>query len=219
MKKIMLFILFIIFALFIVGCQGGEQAQTSSTGRAVDQGADIQQPAAQSEPAVVVSVNGEEIYDVQVYQMIEQMRMQNQPADEETIIRNLIQMELLVQEADNRNITFTDAEAEDEIRGLLGEHMSLDDLKTQLGPQYSTILEEQKQQMKVIELAHQEADINVTEEEAQAFFEENREMINPDVSYEEVSEEIKLFIQQQKLNNVLMAFVNELEEKADIQYY
>lgn len=206
-----------LMVLFIAGCQGGPETPPGEEPLPGDE-PDPTDPGMTpgTGMGVAATVNGEEISEEEVAQMAQQYQAMGQPADEGMIVQNLIQMELLQQEADARGLSVSDQEVEEHIQELLGDEMSLDELKTQAGPQYQMLLEEQKLQMKIQEIAREEGDVSVTDEEVEQFYEENKEMIG-DASLEEIRPQIEQTLEQELLNNVLMGLLQELEAEATIE--
>ncbi len=204
MKKALIFMMFV---LILGGCQANEELHGPTGDIIAD------------EDSVVVTVNGEEIYQSQVSQVISQAQMQGEQIESSIVIERLVNMEILLQEANRLNISVSVEEAEENLRELLAMEgaMTLEDIKGQMGPMYQVLLDEQKQQLKVQKLAKEKGNVTVTEEEVKQFYEKNTEIMGGR-TFEEARAEIRMVLEQQKMESVLVDVLTRLRERADISY-
>ena len=213
MKKVLLLM---ILALFVVGC-GPDEPEAPTTGEAV--GEPGLEP--ETDDSVVAVVNGEEIYQSEVDEIQQMQQQQGMPVEEGMIIEQLVEMELLLQEAKNRGLSVSDDEVKEELEQLLQmQGMSVEEAEQMLGPQFETLIEEQKQQMLIHKLIDDEFEgpTDVTDEEKQEVFDQLEAMgqIPEDETYEEVEEQIGMMLEQEQEQQAIMGLLRELEEKADV---
>ncbi len=175
---------------------------------------------------VVATVNGEKITSEEVTSMQQAYEQQGQQISEEDALEQLINQEILSQKAQQEGFNLTDEEAEAEIEALLGQQgMTLKEYKDQL-EQQGTSYEEQLQNFKeqlAIQNYQDEAlegeDFNVTEEEAENYYELYKQQDpenTPD--YEDIKDQIIDYLQQQKRQEAINSLVQELREDANIEY-
>ncbi len=225
MKRILMMGVIALMAAFLllVGCQpeGGDMPEPGAQGPGgeeppMDEGP-VGEIVGEQGTGVAATVNGEEIQQAEIDDFVQQMQMQGQQVDESMVLNQLIAMELLFQEADKRGIEVSEQEAEEELEEMLEvEGMTLQEIKDQLGPGYESFLDEQRENMKIHELAREEGDISVTDEEIEEHYEENKEFMG-DASLEEIEPQIEMMVEQQKMDTILNELVADLEAEADIE--
>ncbi|MFW5991275.1 MAG: SurA N-terminal domain-containing protein [Candidatus Nanoarchaeia archaeon] len=214
MKKILVMIMLLIFA---VGCQGGEETTNPGpTGEAVspDENPDEQE----QDDSVAAEVNGEEILMSDVEQIQQMAQQQGQQVDEATVAEQLVDQKLLIEEAKDRGLEVSTEEAEDFVEeSVSAQGMTLEDVKSQVGDEFSTLLEEQKEQLLIQKLLDDEGgNLTVTDEEIEEFYEENKQMLG-NSSLEEVKPELEPMIEQQKQQEIITSLSEELKEDAEIE--
>lgn len=214
MKKILIMIMLLIFA---VGCQGGEETTNSGpTGEAVSPEEDpVEQ---EQDDSVAAEVNGEEILMSDVEQIQQMAQQQGQQVDEATVAEQLVDQKLLIEEAKDRGLEVSTEEAEDFVEeSVSAQGMTLEDVKSQVGDEFSTLLEEQKEQLLIQKLLDDEGgNLTVTDEEIEEFYEENKQMLG-NSSLEEVKPELEPMIEQQKQQEIITSLSEELKEDAEIE--
>lgn len=170
-------------------------------------------------PETVATINGEEITGAEVSDMITQMQMQGLQVTPEDVVDQIIMQILLTEEAQNRNYDVSSENVEElfEQQGISSEELR--PLVEAEGMNYDEFIENQKIEVKLSLLIEEEANVEITEEEARQFFDEQAAMFEEDVSYEEVGEEIKQFLADQASNDALLALGRQLMEEADIERF
>lgn len=190
------------------------------------QQADQPQPDAppQQQTGVAATVNGEEISTQEVQALQAELAQQAQTeVSEQQALEVAIQQVLLSQEAQRQGIQAT----REDVEALFEEQMqlqgqSLDDLKEQLGPEYDQFVESYQQQLTIQELINSQQAPAIPDEQVRAFYDENTEEFiveNETLSFEEVEEDIRVFLEQQTQSQVLEQLTAQLREDADITVY
>ena len=100
---------------------------------------------------------------------------------------------------------------------LKGQGLTLDEALEARGQTRSELTEQIRIQKTVEAILFQK--INVSEEEIAAYFEENRELLDEGATLEDVKEDIRNQLSQQKLNAEYQTWIGELKAKAKIFYF
>ena len=100
---------------------------------------------------------------------------------------------------------------------LKGQGLTLDEALEARGQTRSELTEQIRIQKTVEAILFQK--INVSEEEIAAYFEENRELLEEGATLEDVKEDIRNQLSQQKLNAEYQTWIGELKAKAKIFYF
>jgi foldase protein PrsA len=133
------------------------------------------------------------------------------------ILDSLITKTLIFQEAKKQKISVSSEEIDQEVKKL-EEQMTAQgqSLEQVLGLQGMTreTLEEQIEIRKIIEQIVG-SDIEITEEEVDKYFEENKDYLPEDISREEVKEQLK----QQKIGEEFQAWVESLRDGAQVSTF
>lgn len=189
---------------------------------------DTENPPVSNDNPVVAVVNDEEIRFDLVEQSQNMIQLQTgQVVDQDTTLDRLVTKTLLLQEAENRGITIPQTQAKSEFERRISQSgMSLENLKQQLqqqGTSYQETVMLFQEQLIINELLGEVIsgnNIQVTDNEAKLFFEDNLEIIQnqvgSNVTYEVVSNQIKSHISQQKQEKLVSDFISDLEGEADI---
>lgn len=133
----------------------------------------------------------------------------------------LITKSLILQEADKQNIKIGQERIEGKIKEIEEQVKSqgadLDVLLQNQGQTRKGLEGEIKIQLIIEEILGK--DIEITEEELQNYFEENKEFLGEDASFEEMKEDLKEQLRQQKANNKISTWLEELKQNAKINYF
>lgn len=163
---------------------------------------------------VVVLVNNRPITRLALVRELE--KQAGQQALDTLIIKSLI-----LQEADKQNIRIGQERIEEKIRQIEEQVKSqgadLDVLLQNQGQTRKGLREEIKIQLIIEEILGK--DIEITEEELKNYFEENKEFLGEDASFEEMKESLKEQLRQQKTNNKISTWLEELKKNAKINYF
>jgi parvulin-like peptidyl-prolyl isomerase len=179
--------------------------------------------------AVRARVNGVEVYDTDIerVQMIYQAQS-GQNVDEDAALERAIADVLVVQEAEERGIEVTPAEAQERLALTAQQQgVTLEQVKQgyeKQGKDFEVAMEAYVDQMKIEQLANEVvSEVPVaTDEEAAAYYEENKQAMfgNSEVivPYDDVSNQLKQALTQQKQQRAFGEFVEELKADAEIEY-
>lgn len=180
----------------------------------------------------IATINGIKIDQKQLDQAIVAVQSQTQGVVNETqVIDQLVSRELLVQEAEKRGITTSVQEAED----LLSTHLAqqgatIDDLKNKLNKKsdYDFIIKGYEEQIslgKLTDLLFENENLDITDQESKEFFDKNQQLFNlvqsngKNATYNDVKDQIKALLKQQKQNKVIGELINSLKNQSEIVYY
>ena len=222
MKKIIM-IISVLALLMISACAQEEPEQPFPEGPGVPgedpntpdifNGDDLEQVEAEL-PELVATVNGENILKEDVYNFQSQLLMQGAELSQEDTINTLIQRRLLLQEANSRDYEVT-KEIVEEL--LTQQGITREALEAQ-GTNYEDFVEQQMNSEDIgLSMLQREKmqEIEVTDEQAQEFYEQNAEQIEE--PYEEIKDLIKNSIARQQVELLLQNLILELEAKAEIE--
>lgn len=175
---------------------------------------------------VVAMVNGEEILLEDVTNMQDLYMQQGQQISEEQALEQLIDEELLDQQALQDKYIPTTEEAENQMEAILQQQgMTLEDYKQQLqqqGMNYEEVLQDYKNDLALdnyLEDALEEGQLEVTENEAKDYYDNNKEMFPENTSFEEFEPQIISMLQQQKKEDAKDLLVQDLRTEANIKYF
>lgn len=162
---------------------------------------------------IVATVNGEPISRLTYIQELE--RMSGQQA-----MNALVTKTLILQEASEQNVTVGDEEVDQEIseieENLQSQGQDLDSVLTLQGLTREA-LREQIYLQKLIEKMVGE-NVQVSDEEVATYIENNQETLPEDQSEEEQQQAVRDQLRQQKLNEEVQTWLQELQQNADINY-
>ncbi len=159
---------------------------------------------------IVATVNGTPIYRWQLINELEKQGGQQ-------VLDSLVTEELISQEAENKGVQVTEQEvnaAVDELKNsLTGQGQDLDTLLEQQNVSQQEFRDQIKFQVQLEKLA---GSSEVTEEEINEIYEQQKEMYGEDVTEEQAKESIKQQLQGQKQNTAIQELINTLKEAANI---
>jgi len=175
----------------------------------------------------IARVNMDEIKESELNNAIKSIQSSGAKLNESEILEQLIDRKLLIQEAEKRGYTATEEEVQEMLeQQLLANGMNLESLREQIGKrEYNLVIENYIDQIKITKLAKElkmENNITITDLEGRQFFEENEEsfkQIQANVTYEEISEQIKSLLVQREEVSIIQDLIENLRENATISYY
>lgn len=247
----------IIGSLLLLGaCNGDEEAATEDTesteeaapesGAAAEgeEGAaeqpEMPEPDLEDVPDVVAKVNDteiekaefEEAYNMQFQQMAMMSQMSGEEVNQDDLKKQvadgLVSQELLLQEADHRDLEVTEEDKNGVLDSLVEQNgmESQDDLFAafeEQGMPEDEVMSQVEMQVKVDKLISEEAgDIEPSEEELQEVYDaqvaqmEQMETEEEPPSFEEMEPQLKEQVVQQKEGEAAQALVADLKESADV---
>lgn len=234
--------------LALVGCSSGDDDATDPTGENTSPGTEETapegaaptppEPDLEGVPDVIAEVNGvevtredfEQVYELQLEQAFMQSQMSGQPVDQDALkqqtAEGLVEIELLLAEAEARSI----APSEEEIDAVAQEIATSRGLAT--AEELFTALEEEGlpreeleeqlvQQTALDQLAADEAgEYTPSEEEARALYDEAAAQGGDELpEFEEVRPQIEAQLAQEHENEAVLGLVTQLRESAEITYH
>jgi multidrug efflux pump subunit AcrA (membrane-fusion protein) len=175
---------------------------------------------------VVATVNNEDITSEDVAAVQQSLLQQGQQISEDDVLEYVINQKVLEQKVQQENIVVTNEEAESVIEQQLAmQGVTLDDYKQQIesmGVSYESELENIKNQIATQQFLESQLEgqiFNVTEEEAQEFYEMYKAQSPEEVpSYEELQPQIITTLEQQKQQEAISIIIQGLRTAANVEY-
>jgi len=179
---------------------------------------------------IVAEINNKKITLNEVNDVIKSSFIQVQTLDGVSALDMIITKILLLDEAENRDIAITLADTEEKLtksyveNGLSKEQFA--EKLAEFGTTYEQTLDRFQEELIINEMLTDELsyeNILVTDEEARVFFEKNRDMIKAQTGnttvFDDVSNQIKANLLQQKQQQIILQFIEDLKRKAMIVIY
>lgn len=219
-------IIAIVLALSVIFLTGCSVPELEEDGQEYDVIDDAYTGEEQVTGNVVATVNDEEITSEDVEEVQQSLLQQGQQVSEEDALEEVISQKLLEQKVQLEGITVTDQDAESMIEQQLTlQGATLDDYKEQLesmGLSYESELENIKKQLATQEYLDGQLEdqvFDVTEEEAQEFYEMYKSQSPEEVPpYEEIEEQLIATIEQEKQQEAITDIIQRLREDANVEY-
>lgn len=163
---------------------------------------------------IVASVNGRPVTRFALIRNLEQQSAS-------TVLENMTLKLLVEQELKKAGVVVSDEEMDAEIakieEQLAAQGQNLDDLLEAQGLKRSEVKEQLALSKGLEKLLADK--VTVSDEEIQAYFDENKEMMGDDVVFEDIKEDIRTQLQQEKLVAEQQKWFAEIKESAKINYY
>jgi len=175
---------------------------------------------------VLAEVNENEITTADVKKIQQSFLQQGQQVSQDDALDQAINQEIFYQKAKQENYEITSNEAEKFLGVELNkQNKTLEDYKQQLekiGISYDSQLKEIKEQIAIQNYLKDNVEIkNITEEEAEAFYENYKSRINSSKglpSFQDSKNQIMLVLQQQKQQRAISSLAENLRQNASINY-
>lgn len=163
---------------------------------------------------IVASVNGQPVTRFALIRTLEQQSAS-------TALENMTLKLLVEQELKKAGVKVSDEEMDAEIakieEQLATQGQNLDDLLEAQGLKRAEVKEQLALSKGLEKLLADK--VSVSDEEIQAYFDENKEMMGDDVVFEDVKEDIRTQLQQEKLVAEQQKWFAEIKKSAKINYY
>jgi foldase protein PrsA len=134
------------------------------------------------------------------------------------VLTNLINRELIVQEAKKNQINVSQQDIDEEVKTIEEElkvqNMDLDSFLNYQGQTRKQFEDQVKIQLMIDKMIGQ--DIEVTDEEARQYFEDNQEYFAEDADFETMKNDIKESLRQQKLSEKFQTWLEEVTAASKI---
>jgi len=179
---------------------------------------------------VVAEVNDKKIRLNDIQDAVNMEISQGQTIDRISALEQMIAKILLLEEAQERNITITIAEAEEEITAMYTQsglsQAEFEEKLEQIGTTYDQTLEMYREELLINKMLSDEvskAEIQISDDEAKLVFDENKDVILAQVGnstvFDDVSSQIKMTLLQQKQQKMALDIIEHLKEKAMVITY
>lgn len=163
---------------------------------------------------VAALVNGTPISRIETIKQLEKQGGKD-------VLDTLIEKALIFQEAKRLGVTVSQESIDSQISSIEGilkeQNVTLEDALAQRGQTKEELIEQIRIQKTVEAILGQK--INITDEEITNYFEENKELLEKDAKLEDVKEDLRNQIFQQKLNEEYQKWIADLKAKAKIYYF
>lgn len=166
----------------------------------------------EEDPKVVAKVNGHPITENQYFFALKKQYG-------EQILDQLVTESLIKQEADKNKIEVTAKEVEDEL-DKMKKNMGTTEQFNQFLQQYKMSEEQVKERLKMNMMVEKMIadELQVTEEEMKSFYEANKDRFGSEApAYEQVKEQIKNTLLEQKEQEKIPVWLEGLKKKANIE--
>lgn len=179
---------------------------------------------------VVAEVNDKKIRLNDIQDAVNMEISQGQTIDRIAALEQMIAKILLLEEAQERNITITMAEAEEEITAMYTQsglsREQFEEKLEEIGTSYDQTLEMYREELLINKMLSDEvskAEIQISDDEAKLVFDENKDVILAQVGnstvFDDVSSQIKMTLLQQKQQKMALDIIEHLKEKAMVITY
>ncbi len=162
---------------------------------------------------VVATVNGQFISRPE---LIKELETQYGQGTLETIVTEA----LILQEAAKLGVSISDEEINQEIQKLEEEMASQGQDLSQILSLQGVTREELKKQIRLQKIVEEvvKRDVEVTAEDVEKYYEENKDSFSEDEDIEALKEEIRLQLEQQELTAGINSWIQGLRDNAEINY-
>jgi foldase protein PrsA len=138
--------------------------------------------------------------------------------DGKSVLDDIITKQIIFQEAKKQGILVTQTEVNDEIikveESVISQGSTLNDVLVYQGITYEQLVENIKIQ-KILELILKDQ-VNVTDSEVEAFYNENKSFYGKDQTLEQLKDSIKYQLYQEKLTTAYRTWINEKKSSSKI---
>src|SRR5690625_517013 len=235
MKRFTIFLITITLAVILAACGSDETDETEEKEQPDEDVAEqanaeveVSDEEKVNDDDVVVNINDSDVKgtDYNIFYLQTKMQMQQFGQDiedldsiKEQTLDRLITQELLMQEAEKEGIEISDEEVNselDEIKEQVGENF--DDQVKEIGMNEESFKDQLSNELLISKYADEKIKTEeVSDYEAKEMY-ENLEQQNEEIAdFDEIKDELKQSIEEQKKQEELQAKVEELKESADIE--
>lgn len=163
---------------------------------------------------VVATVNGKPISR---YAVVSDLEKQNGKG----VVDNLVTKELILQEAAKKDVSVTQADIDAELgkieEDLKAQGQTLDQVLTMQGLTREDVTENLQIKLYIEKILNEK--VQVSDEDAQKYFDENKATFSKDTKFEDQKDTIKDQLKQQKLQEEYQTWMDELKANAKINYF
>lgn len=163
---------------------------------------------------IVATVNGKPIFRHTLIAELEK-------TSGKQALDTLIARTLILQEAKRKNVSISDEEISQEIEKISQQVESQGQSLEQILAFQGLTRKDLEGQIRVQKIAEKlvGASVEVSDEEAAEYFENNKSMFSEGTTFDQVKEEIKNQLKQEKINQEIQAWFDNLKKSAKINYF
>lgn len=133
----------------------------------------------------------------------------------------LVTKKLIEEEAAKKGVNISDEVVEQELSNISdavkAQGQTLEQALAAQGQSMDSLRENIRIQKTLEELLGE--DINISDEEVQEFFDENKQYYGEDAKYEDIKDELKQQLKQQKISEEFQKWIEDLRNKTNIIYF
>ncbi len=163
---------------------------------------------------LVALVNGKPIWRIDLIRELEKQGGKQ-------ITEDLVNKMLIYQEANKKGVHVSSEDVDNEYKKIEDQFKSqgttLQDAMAIQGVKESDLREEIRLNLLLKKLL--EDRINVSDEEAKDYFEKNKQLLGENKSFEDLKDQIKTVLSNQKLSQAYQSFLEELKSSSQIKYF
>ena len=163
---------------------------------------------------IAAMVNGQPISRLALIKELEEQAGKN-------TLEALVTKTLILQEAEKQKVTVGDEEVSQEIAQIEEDIAAQGQNLTQVLGMQGMSREDLREQIRIQKIVEKIVgeDIEVTEEEVENYFAENEDSFSEDADVEELKENIRQSLKQQKLSEGINLWITALRDSAEINYF
>lgn len=210
--------------LLLAACNGQATPDESPDAGAPDETSLNTETNVEADATVVATVNGEEVTRAELNERVAMIAQgQGQEPEEGAVLNQLIEEKLVYQDAEAKGIAVTEAEVNEQYQAVVENAGGSDELRSQLsqlGLTPSSLRKDLESQILVQKYLESEVNLEgiaVTDAEVEAAYNEAAATQEVPPLDEQISQQIRDQLTQQKQNERVAQHVQNLRANADIQ--
>lgn len=224
MKKYIVGLLVVLLAGVLVAC--GDDKKEEGEGKSTEQAVEITEDEKVDNEKVVATVNGEDIVGKTYNLVYSQLKLhagafdQDMDIDEikKATMESLIDRQLLFQQAKEEGIEITDEVVNSEFETIKTESSeALDTLLEQYQITEDGFKDQLKFELTLNEYLAKTIEVSVTDEELEERYEKAKEGNDSIPEFDEIKDQLKKQLLQQKTDEELQAKIDKAKEKSEIE--
>lgn len=224
MKKYIIGFLALLFAGILVGC--GDDKEKEIEESAAGEKVEITEAEKVDESDIVAVVNGDDIKGETYNLVYSQLKLHAGTFEEEVdnneikqaTMESLIDRQLLLQQAKEEGVEVTDEVVDSEFETIKSENKeALDTLLEQYQITEEGFKDQLKFELTLNEFLAKTIEVTVTDEEVKEQYEKAKEGNDSIPEFDEIKDQLKKQLLQQKTDEALQAKIDKVKEKSEIE--
>lgn len=224
MKKYIIGFLALLFAGILVGC--GDDKEKEIEESAAGEKIEITEAEKVDESDIVAVVNGDDIKGETYNLVYSQLKLHAGAFEEEVdnneikqaTMESLIDRQLLLQQAKEEGVEVTDEVVDSEFETIKSENKeALDTLLEQYQITEEGFKDQLKFELTLNEFLAKTIEVTVTDEEVKEQYEKAKEGNDSIPEFDEIKDQLKKQLLQQKTDEALQAKIDKVKEKSEIE--